>query len=69
MKPRIQSQGKIVMELDGPGWLMMTPDGEVTHQPNKASAEKAAKEWFSEHCPVDPSGIGIGRIEWRYKAH
>jgi len=62
-KIRIQSQGKIIMDADGPGWLMMTPNGELTFHLSRAAAEKAAKSWFHKH--LDPSKIGAGVIEWR----
>lgn len=65
MKPPVEHQGTIIVERDPDGgWLIVTPDGAVTHQPSVYAAGKAAKEWCRKHLTVT-EGFGVARIEWR----
>jgi hypothetical protein len=57
-----QAQGKVVIEQDGDGWLIMTPDGKVAWVATRKKAEQHAKKWFKSNLKGD---IGVGSIEWR----
>jgi len=57
-----ENQGKVVCEEDNEGWMVMTPDGEVTHAKTRAIAERYAKSWFARNLK---SEVGVGKIEWR----
>lgn len=62
-KSEVVNQGKVVIEADGEGWLVMTPDGAVVWRPTRKAAEDVAKRWFKKYCGL--STIGVGNIEWR----
>jgi hypothetical protein len=63
MKPAVEWQGKVVIEADGDGFLIMFPDGEIVGASTRTKAEAKARQWFKEH--VGKSAIGVGEIEWR----
>jgi hypothetical protein len=65
-KLTVRSAGKCVCEAqhedEGGGWLVMTPDGEVTFGRNRGKAQAICNKYFESHRTAD---IGIGTIEWR----
>lgn len=66
-------QGKAVIEeqADG-GFLVMTPDGEVTMVLAKRDAERRCNRWFKRDLERTVKTtrveglVGIGTIEWRW---
>jgi len=65
MQPAIEitNQGKIVIEPDGDGFLIMFPDGSIEGS-SKTNAERKARRWFKTKLGKGLK-IGIGEIEWR----
>ncbi len=59
----IQSQGKVIIEPDGDGFLILFPDGEVQGAATKQRANTKIKHWFRDNVRHD--AIGVGMIEWR----
>lgn len=57
-------QGRVIVERDYIGLLIMLPDGRVEWAPNKRKATKLIKNFFKVALE-DSSKIGVGSIEWR----
>jgi hypothetical protein len=62
-KPKIQHQGKVIVERHGTYFWMMFPDGSIEEWKSKRTVVRRAKAWFYVHN--DPARIGVGEIEWR----
>ena len=58
-------QGKVVIEHDGIGYLVMFPDGYMKGYARKSNALKAANKWFKDALGDEGWKVGIGTIEWR----
>lgn len=63
MNPQVQKQGKCICERDGSGWLVMTPDGDVSATSTRRAAAQTCNAWFKANVASDMIGVGI--IEWR----
>jgi hypothetical protein len=60
---KIADQGKVVIEPDCGGFLIMLPDGNVVWKETRRLAEGVARRWFKTH--LAKGNIGVGEIEWR----
>lgn len=61
--PRVEVQGRAVVERDGDRLLVMFPDGEIVSRPDARAAEIVIKRWFKARAVDD--AINAGLIEWR----
>lgn len=61
---KILRQGKAVAERDGNGWLLMLPDGAVSHHRSRKSLLKAVNDYLEANLR-GRGDIGIGTLEWR----
>lgn len=64
-KPKVEYQGKVVVDACYGGYFFMLPDGQVGERQTAAEVEKLAKAWFKKHAPHN--AIGVGKIEWRFR--
>jgi hypothetical protein len=61
----VRSQGKVVCEADGPGWLVMMPDGQVVGAASKKDAQRKIKKWLDADLKRHKAGAGVCITEWR----
>lgn len=57
MKPTVHKQGKTVIQRDGEGWLVMTPEGDIHFASNLKKAQAIADKWARDN--TDPSAINV----------
>lgn len=62
-KPRVELQGKAVVERDGDALLVMLPDGEIVPRPTARAADILIRRWFKARA-LDVA-INVGLTEWR----
>lgn len=60
--PSVHRQGKIVVQFDGLGLLVMMPDGSVCPAANAKEANTLARRWIKKN--MDESAINVATIEW-----
>lgn len=63
-RPEVVRQGKVVVERDDEGLLIMLPDGQIEWARNRRAATKLIKVFF-EKSLGEGCKIGVGAIEWR----
>ncbi len=61
-KPPVHSQGKIVVQCDGLGLLVMMPDGSVHGAADAKEADTLARTWIKNHMRGD--AVNVATIEW-----
>lgn len=57
-KPKVMSLGRCVVERDGPGYVVMFPDGSVKVFMAYAKASEAIKKYYAKRTPKDAIGVG-----------
>jgi hypothetical protein len=62
-KPKVHFQGKIIVESEEPGFLIMFPDGCIVYKKSKSEVERAAKRYWKKHA--DGKAVNVGLTEWR----
>ena len=62
-KPNVLNQGKVIIEWDQDGFLVMLPTGDLRSFATRKDAEAFAQRYFKKTANVD--ALNVGRIEWR----